>query len=59
MAFEISHLVISATDIKAATQGSGSVCTLLSFEVSTVEVVGGVPEQGEKPSKDSAGCVDS
>ena len=53
MEFEISHLVISATDIKAATQGSGSVCALLSFEVSTVEVVGGVPEHGEKPNKDS------
>lgn len=59
MEFEISHLVISATDIKAATQGSGSVCILFSFEVSTVEVVGGIPEQGEKPSKDSAAWMDS
>lgn len=52
MEFEISHLVISATDIRVATQGSGSVCALLSFEVSTVEVVRGILEQGEKPSKD-------
>ena len=51
--------MISATDIKAATQGSGSVCALLSFEVSKIEVVGGVPEHGEKPSKDSEAWMDS
>lgn len=51
--------MISATDIKVATQGSSSVCALLSFEVSTVEVVGGVLEHGEKPSKDAEAWVDS
>ena len=49
--------MISATDIKAATQGS--VCALLSFEVTTVEVAGGGLEHGEKPSKDSEAWMDS